>query len=170
MGGDTEWVDTEWVETTCTCLHVERQRSMFVVRIGRLGGWVTSILCICPILTPRRPYPFLPPRFLSITPLHTPSCPLPPFNPPYPPYPAVTLNTQFVKSTISLLGCRANPLNRLAQEKIGKQGAAGKGCLQLNCTSHLRQYYLCAPPGARPGYDMNYLYNIQCSEIFNTDN
>ena len=138
-----------------------------IVRIGRIGRLGDFGTVYPPNLTPRRPYPFLPPLFLSIPPLHTPSCPyplsipypapalarlpLPPLAYPYPRYPAVT---QFVKSTISLLGCRANPLNRHAQEKIGKQGAAGKGCLQLNCTSHLRQYYLCAPPGARPGFDI----------------
>ena len=43
-------------------------------RIGRLGDFGT----VYPLnLTPRRPYPFLPPLFLSITPLHTPSCPYP---------------------------------------------------------------------------------------------
>jgi hypothetical protein len=53
----------------------------------------------------------------------------------------------FMKVTINLLGCRANALSVEAGKLISKTGEAASKCLELNCTSELKQYYFCVPAG-----------------------
>ena len=54
----------------------------------------------------------------------------------------------FMKVTINLLGCRANSLSDEGGKLISKTGEAASKCLELNCTSELKQYFFCIPPGA----------------------
>ena len=50
-------------------------------------------------------------------------------------------NNAFTKSTINLLGCRANELDEENQQRIGKTGVAARKCLMLNCTREYKLYY-----------------------------
>ena len=59
-------------------------------------------------------------------------------------------HNSFTKSTINLLGCRANELDEMNQQRIGKTGIAAKKCMMLNCTREFKLYYFCEPSEGPP--------------------
>ena len=59
-------------------------------------------------------------------------------------------HNSFTKSTINLLGCRANELDEMNQQRIGKTGVAAKKCMMLNCTREWKLYYFCEPSEGPP--------------------
>ena len=59
-------------------------------------------------------------------------------------------NNAFIKTTINLIGCRANELDEAASVNIGKVGVGAKKCMQLNCTRESKMYFFCEPSKGPP--------------------